>query len=445
LVASGARDTIYAPATAAGVAGVAVVRVSGPQAGGALHALARKRPAPRVATRARLVDPADGLPLDDALLLWFPGPASFTGEDVAEFHLHGSRAVLHGTLDALSRLPGLRLARPGEFARRAFDAGKLDLAEVEALADLIAAETRAQSRQALAQLGGALGGRVERLRTQAMRLLAQAEAEIDFPDEGDAPQGAIAAMRPGIDALAAQIADLLDDGRRGEILREGFSVAILGPPNAGKSSLLNRLAGREAAIVSEIAGTTRDTLEVRLDLRGLPVVLWDTAGLRALDESDPHASIEREGMRRARARAETADLKLVVLDARETAMPTELAGFAADALIVRNKADLVPATEGLAISALTGQGLDALESRLAEIVATRLGAIDTAAPVLTRARHREALVDAQAALRRSRDLDVAELIGEELRGCASALGRIVGRTGVEDLLDVLFAEFCIGK
>jgi len=252
-------------------------------------------------------------------------------------------------------------------------------------------------------------------------------------------------MRPGIDALAAQIADLLDDGRRGEILREGFSVAILGPPNAGKSSLLNRLAGREAAIVSEIAGTTRDTLEVRLDLRGLPVVRWDTAGLRALDESDPHASIEREGMRRARARAETADLKLVVLDARETAMPTELAGFAADALIVRNKADLVPATEGLAISALTGQGLDALESRLAEIVATRLGAIDTAAPVLTRARHREALVDAQTALRRARDLDVAELIGEELRGCASALGRIVGRTGVEDLLDVLFAEFCIGK
>jgi tRNA modification GTPase len=439
------RDTIYAPATAAGVAGVAVVRVSGPQAGAALRALARKTPKPREATRARLIDPEDGGALDDALVLWFPGPASFTGEDVAEFHLHGSRAVLNGALASLARLPGLRLARPGEFARRAFDAGKLDLTEIEALADLIAAETRAQARQALAQLGGALGERVERLRGQAMRLLAHAEAEIDFPDEGDAREGAIAAMRPGIDALANEIAALLDDGRRGEILRDGFSVAILGPPNAGKSSLLNRLAGREAAIVSDIPGTTRDTLEVRLDLRGLPVVLWDTAGLRALDESHPHASIEREGMRRARARAESADLKLLVLDAREPGIPGALAELAHDALIVRNKADLVPSAEGLAISALTGQGLDALETRLAEIVAARLGATDTAAPILTRARHREALQDAHAALRRALALDVAELAGEELRACASALGRIVGRTGVEDLLDVLFAEFCIGK
>lgn len=439
------KETIYAPATAAGVAGVAVVRVSGPHAGAALRALAKKEPVPRVATRARLIDPADGLPLDEALVLWFPGPASFTGEDVAEFHLHGSRAVLNGILASLARLPGLRLARPGEFARRAFDAGKLDLAEIEALADLIAAETGAQARQALAQLGGALRVAIERLRTQALRLLAQTEAEIDFPDEGDAPQGAIAAMRPGIEALAAEIAKLLDDGRRGEILREGFSVAILGPPNAGKSSLLNRLAGREAAIVSDIAGTTRDTLEVRLDLRGLPVTLWDTAGLRELDERDPHAPIEREGMRRARARAEAADLKLIVLDARDPAIPGELADLAKDALMVRNKADLVPSAEGLAVSALTGQGLDALENRLAEIAASRLGATDTAAPVLTRARHREALKDAHAALLRARALDVAELIGEELRACAAALGRIVGRTGVEDLLDVLFAEFCIGK
>lgn len=439
------RDTIYAPATAVGVAGVAVVRVSGPSAGDALRALAGRLPVPRSATRARLIDPADGGPLDDALVLWFPGPASFTGEDVAEFHLHGSRAVLNATLAALGRRPGLRLAKPGEFARRAFDAGKLDLSEVEALADLIAAETRAQARQALAQLGGALGARVERLRVQAMRLLAQAEAEIDFPDEGDAPQGAIAAMRPGIEALAVEIDALLDDGRRGEMLRDGFSVAILGPPNAGKSSLLNRLAGREAAIVSDIPGTTRDTLEVRLDLRGLPVVLWDTAGLRELDERDPHAPIEREGMRRARQRAESADLKLIVLDARDAALPGEFAALATDALIVRNKVDLAPGAEGLAVSARTGAGLDALEIRLAEIVASRLGATDTAAPVLTRARHREALEDARGALARARALDVAELIGEELRACAAALGRIVGRTGVEDLLDVLFAEFCIGK
>ncbi|MCZ8121825.1 MAG: tRNA uridine-5-carboxymethylaminomethyl(34) synthesis GTPase MnmE [Magnetospirillum sp.] len=445
MVSSVSRPTIYAPATAAGRAGVAVLRVSGPEAGMALRALARRAPPPRVATRARLVDPADGAPLDDALVLWFPGPASFTGEDVAEFHLHGSRAAIDGVLAALAALPGLRLARPGEFARRAFDAGKLDLAEVEALADLIAAETRAQARQALAQLGGALGARIEGLRDRTMRLLAQAEAEIDFPDEGDAPQGAIGAMRPGVDALAADIAALLDDGRRGEILREGFSVAILGPPNAGKSSLLNRLAGRDAAIVSEIAGTTRDTIEVRLDLGGWPVVLWDTAGLRALDAADPQAVLEREGMRRTRARADAADLKLIVLDARDPVPSGELAELARDGLVVLNKADLAPGAAGLAVSALTGSGIEALEARLSDIVAARLRGDASDAPILTRARHREALAEALAALARARALDVAELVGEELRACARALGRIVGRTGVEDVLDVLFGEFCIGK
>ncbi len=439
------KDTIYAPATATGIAGVAVVRVSGPQAGAALTALGGKRPLPRMATRARLIDPDDRAPLDDALVLWFPGPASFTGEDVAELHLHGSRAVMTGVLAALARLPGLRMARPGEFARRAYDAGKLDLAEVEALADLIAAETREQARQALVQLGGALGAQVEVLRETAIKLLAQAEAEIDFPDEGDVPGGAIAAMKAPIEALAKRIAAILDDGHRGEILRDGFSVAILGPPNAGKSSLLNRLAKRDAAIVSEIAGTTRDTIEVRLDLKGLPVVLWDTAGLRGIDEADPHHAIEREGMRRARERADQADLKLLVLDAREPAPTGELADLARDALVVLNKADLAPAVKGLAVSALTGAGIEALESKLAAIVAERLGSRDGAAPLVTRARHREALEEAHAALQRARDLDVAELIGEELRACLAALGRIVGRAGVEDVLDVLFGEFCIGK
>lgn len=439
------KDTIYAPATATGIAGVAVVRVSGPQAGAALKALGDKLPPPRFATRARLTDPTDREPLDDALVLWFPGPASFTGEDVAELHLHGSRAVMTGVLAALSRLPGLRMARPGEFARRAYDAGKLDLAEVEALADLIAAETREQARQALAQLGGALGAQVEALRDTAIKLLAQAEAEIDFPDEGDVPGGAIAAMKAPIERLAARIASILDDGHRGEILRDGFSVAILGPPNAGKSSLLNRLAKRDAAIVSEIAGTTRDTIEVRLDLKGLPVVLWDTAGLRGIDEADPHHAIEREGMRRARERADQADLKLLVLDARDPAPTVELADLARDALVVLNKADLAPGAKGLAVSALTGAGIEALENKLAMIVGERLGSRDGAAPLVTRARHREALEDAQAALLRARDLDVAELIGEELRACLAALGRIVGRAGVEDVLDVLFGEFCIGK
>ncbi|MBL8831948.1 MAG: tRNA uridine-5-carboxymethylaminomethyl(34) synthesis GTPase MnmE [Rhodospirillales bacterium] len=440
-----ARPTIYAPASAAGKAGVAVVRVSGPAAGAALGALAGRLPAPRVATRAALADPADGSPIDDALVLWFPGPASFTGEDVAEFHIHGSRATLAALLDALARQPGLRLAQAGEFARRAFDAGKLDLAQVEALADLIAAETKSQARQALRQLGGALGAAVEGLRERVLRLRARAEAEIDFPDEGDVPDGLIARMREPLAILDRELAALIDGAARGERLRAGFAVAILGPPNAGKSSLLNRLAGREVAIVSETAGTTRDVIEVHLDLAGWPVTLWDTAGLRDVAAGDAHAAIEIEGMRRARRRAEEADLKLVVLDARDPVADASLAEFARDGLVVLNKADLVPAGAGLRVSALTGDGIATLEAELAKRAAAALSDGDSAAPLVTRARHREALVDVRAALARAGARREAEFIAEELRIAGDALGRIVGRTGVEDVLDLLFAEFCIGK
>lgn len=443
------RATIFAPATAVGKAGVAVIRISGPHAGAVLQALCGQIPAARMATRADLRDPETGERLDDGLVLWFPAPKSFTGEDVAELHVHGARAVIADLLAVLAARPGLRLAKPGEFARRAFDAGKLDLAQVEALADLIAAETRAQARQALQQLGGALGAAVEGLRLRILRLRAQAEAEIDFPDEGDVPGGLIAAMAPALVALDAELGALIGQAVRGERLRNGYTVALLGPPNTGKSSLLNRLARREAAIVSSMAGTTRDAIEVHLDLGGWPVTLIDTAGLRELaddGDGDPQFAIEREGIRRTQLLAKAADLRVLVLDATAPVIDDALSRFAAEALVVHNKIDLAPAgREALGVSATTGEGLAELETVLAQKAAAALGEEDGQASIVTRARHREALEDVRAALRQARVQTAAELIAEDLRRAADALGRIVGRTGVEDVLDLLFAEFCIGK
>jgi tRNA modification GTPase len=431
---------------------VAIVRISGPRAGAALDTLTgRARPSPRAATLTRLADPATGEKLDEALVLWFPAPRSFTGEDMVELHLHGSRAVLTAVLAALARQPGLQLAEAGAFTRRAFDAGKLDLAEVEGLADLIQAETEAQRRQALRQLDGELGTLTERWRDRLMRALAHAEAEIDFPDE-DLPGGLIAALAPQLRALVAEVSLHLDDGRRGERLRDGLSIAIIGAPNAGKSSLLNRLARREAAIVSAIAGTTRDVIEVQLDLGGFPVIVADTAGLRDLEVTSGHAEIEREGMRRALARAEVADLKILVLDAVAVTVDPALARLAdADTLVVANKIDIaarpvdLPGHRVHALSARTGQGLDEFLAALQHEVAARLSGVDTTAPVITRARHRAALVDTVAALERALGGTSPELIAEDLRLAARALGRITGRVGVEDVLDLIFREFCIGK
>jgi tRNA modification GTPase len=442
------RPTIFAPSSAAGRAAVAVVRISGARAGAALDALTgRPRPMPRVATLVRLKDPASGLALDEALVLWFPAPRSFTGEDMAELHLHGSRAVVGAVLAALSHLPGLQLAEAGAFTRRAFDAGKLNLDEVEGLADLIQAETEAQRRQALRQLAGELGSLTEQWRERLLRALAHTEAEIDFPDE-DLPGGLIAALTPELHGLRTEIGRHLDDNRRGERLRDGLSIAIIGAPNAGKSSLLNRLIRREAAIVSTIAGTTRDVIEAQLDLGGYPVILADTAGLRDLEGASGHDEIEREGMRRALARAEAADLKILVLDATDPAL-----GQLADAstLVVVNKIDLaprpieVPGHRVHALSAKTGAGLDDFLAALQREVAARLADADTAAPVITRARHRAVLADTAAALERASAGRSPELIAEDLRLAARALGRITGRVGVEDVLDVIFREFCIGK
>ena len=444
-----ACDTIYAFATAPGRAAVAVLRLSGPQAGAALRSLAGRLPTPRHAWVTRFRDPRSGELIDRGIALYFPAPGSLTGEDVAEIHVHGGRAVASALLAALGSQPGLRPAEPGEFSRRAFLNGKLDLTEAEGIADLVAAETAAQRRQALRQMAGEAGRVYETWRARLLLAQARVEAEIDFPDEA-LPVDMAAEVGRELAEIRMEMAAFLADGRRGERLREGLAIAILGPPNAGKSSLMNRLARREVAITSASAGTTRDVIEVELELGGYPVTLADTAGLREAGDA-----IEEEGVRRARDRAMAADLKLVVVDATR---PEECAAVATlidrDAVVVANKMDLRPADDGgwadalgagvaVRISAATGAGMDALERRLGDEIARRFGG--ESAPLITRARHRQALAAAHAALERYPQAGAPELAAEELRQAVRALGRITGRVDVEDLLDVVFREFCIGK
>ncbi len=441
-------ETIFALSSGRGRAGVAVIRISGPEAGAALVRLTGGRlPAPRVARVAALRDPGDGSLLDRGLVVWFPGPASFTGEDVAELQVHGGPAVVAAIVGALARLPGLRPAEPGEFTRRAFERGRLDLTEAEGLADLVAAETEAQRRQALRQLDGALGELYEGWRRRLIDVVARLEAEIDFPEEG-LPAGVGEGTRPVIEQLIAEVSGHLDDGRRGERLRDGLYAVIVGAPNVGKSSLLNRLARREAAIVAAEPGTTRDVIEVHLDVAGYPLIVADTAGLR--EAAEP---VESEGVRRARDRAGRADLRIALFDARE--WPARDKATAAlvdeDSLVVVNKTDLVgekhwpdPGEAGVwPVSARTGAGLDALEAGLAGEAEKRLAG--AGAPCLTRARHRRALEEVVEHLSRALGAPAPELAAEDARLAGRALGRITGRVDVEDILDVVFAEFCIGK
>ncbi len=449
-------DTIFAVASGSGQAALAVMRVSGPDSRGILAALCGRVPAPRRATFCRLRNGA-GLELDQGMVVWLPGPGSYTGEDSAELYLHGGRAVLTGVADALVTL-GTRPAEAGEFTRRAFLNGRMDLTAAEAVHDLVAAETEAQRRQALRQLDGALGtlygGWTERLRL----LLAQQEALIDFPDE-DLPPEVEDQIVAELDALEREVAAHLDDNRRGERLREGLVFAITGAPNVGKSSLINALAERDVAIVSATPGTTRDALETRVVLGGVPVTLVDTAGLR--DTAD---EIEAEGVRRARARAAAADLVIAVMEAGASGPPIagggRREGIAANStppppvplpqgegeiLLVANKIDLGGATPAgaIAVSALTGRGLPALRDRLA--AAAQSLTEGTGPPPLTQARHRAALRETAARLVGARCADLPELRAEDLRLALRALGRITGSVGVEDILDTLFARFCIGK
>ena len=536
------RETIYALSSGRPPAAIAVVRISGPRAGAALKALTGRIPDPRKAALAR-VRGRDGEIVDQALALWFPGPQSETGEDVAELQLHGGHAVVAAVFAALAQIDGLRPAEAGEFTRRAFENGKLDLTAVEGLADLVMAETEGQRRQAFRQMTGALRDRAENWRTQLIQALALVEARIDFSDEADVPQDLVTPALQIARSLEGDIASVLTEGNRGERLREGFVVAIAGPPNAGKSTLLNRIAKREAAIVSPYAGTTRDVIEVHLDLGGLPVTFLDTAGIRETD--DP---VEREGVRRARERAAGADLILWIVEAGETSRPDEAgngmrpdvagnasrssddagnigrspsagAGITSRSLggretggvthlpsdvgvllskeseltpvwLIRNKIDLQQwliqrneqsvqqegrsepsvrvnrplrnmVNKGLTgkseielisnesefgISAKTGEGFDVLLNALARHAEKFLAGAESA--VVTRERHRRTLQDALTALRRALVPELSnreDLLAEELRLAARALGRLTGRVDVDDVLDVIFRDFCIGK
>jgi tRNA modification GTPase len=430
-------DTIFALSSARGRAGVAVVRVSGPQAGSALRALAGPDlPNPRVAA-LRKIGASDGEPIDEGLVLWFPAPASFTGEDVVEFHVHGGRAVVDGLVAALGALSGLRPAEPGEFTRRGVENGKFDLTQAEAVADLINAETEAQRKQALRQYDGVLANLYESWRAALIRAAAWVEAAIDFSDD-EVPPHALGQAKSQVAELLIEIRKHLDDSRRGEIMRDGFRLTVIGPPNSGKSSLINALAQRDVAIVSETAGTTRDVLEVHLDLGGYAVILADTAGLRETADR-----VEAEGVRRALARAEDADAVLLLLDASQpdASLPPLPQ---APALTVWNKSDMAaPPSEAFSLSVHSGAGVEDLLQQIRNSVSQRLEG--TGAPALSRARHRHALVKVAQALEATRTAALPEIVGEEMRIAMQELGRITGRVDVEDLLDLVFRDFCIGK
>jgi len=454
------RSTIFALSSGRPPAAIAVVRVSGPQARFALERLIGRVPEPRKAALVRVRAPASGETIDEGLALWFPAPRSETGEDMVELQLHGGHAVIAAVLDVLGKLGGCRLAQPGEFTRRAFENGKLELTAVEGLGDLIAAETPAQRRQAFRQLKGLIGDRAEDWRRRLIEALALVEARIDFSDEADVPENLMAPAAQIARDLRDEIAAALSDRHRGERLREGLVVAIAGPANAGKSTLFNRLARREAAIVSPYAGTTRDIIEVHLELDGYPVTLLDTAGIR--DSAEP---VEQEGVRRARERAASADLVLWVIDVSAVDRRSDGApprGKEPPLWLIKNKIDLV---QGLAmeavdegrsnneyefifsISAAQGKGIDAVVSALSRFAGDYFGG---EASLVTRSRHRHALEETRAAI----DCALAEtaakdpreeLVAEELRRAATSLGRLTGRVDVEDVLDAIFRDFCIGK
>ena len=445
-------DTLFAPASAPGRAAIAIWRLSGPDVAAGLRALTgRAPPPPRRASLRRLIDPTTGAVLDEALVLWFPGPESFTGEDSAELHTHGGRAVAEALTSALSALPGFRMAEPGEFTRRAVLNGRLDLTAAEAIADLTAAETEAQRLQALAQAKGGLSALYDGWREDLIQLRAHLEADIEFPDEdiGDP----VAQLSGQLEQLRAAIAAHLADAWRGERLREGLTIAIVGAPNAGKSSLINILTRRNVAIVSPEAGTTRDLIEVHLDLGGYPVILIDTAGLREVG-----GGIEAEGIARARARAASSDLVLALFATDSPPDAETMALIDERTIVVASKMDLLPVQppprpnprpagarepEAMAISTKTNLGIDtllaAITARAGELLA------DRGTPPPTRVRHREALAQCLAALDGARVAPLPELTAEELRRAGDALGRITGRIDIEDMLDSVFRDFCIGK
>jgi len=439
-------DTIFALSSGRLPAAIAVVRMSGPNARVGLETFGVKLPEPRKAARAQLRDPDSRETIDDALALWFQGPKSETGEDMVELHLHGGRAIVARVFAVLGGLPGFRPAEAGEFTKRAVLNGKMDVSHAEGLGDLVYAETEAQRRQAMHQYQGALSKKVEAWRGRLIEAMALIEANLDFSDEADVPENLMAPAAQAAREMLGEIEAALADARRGERLREGFSVAITGAPNAGKSTLLNTLAQRDVAIVSDVPGTTRDVIEVALDLGGVPVVLIDTAGIR--DTSDP---VELEGVRRAKARAEAADLVLLL---QPTGSPGIQSPARPDQIVwsIVTKADLIDSdskqslspNEALSISAKTGAGIDDLLKRLTQ----EAGRFAGEPALVTRERQRVALREAGERISSALSLTAVgqeELFAEELRLAARSLGRITGRVDVEDVLDKIFSSFCIGK
>lgn len=443
------QDTLFAPITGTGLAAVTVYRLSGPHVRSCLEQMTGTVPLPGRARLCDIRDPESGGLIDRGLVLFFAAPKSFTGEDVTELHCHGGRAVRERLTEVLSAMGGLRPAEPGEFTRRAFENGRMDLMEAEGIHDLVCAETEAQRKLAFSQMRGELTRHYDDWREHLIRAMALFEAEIDFSDE-EIPEGLIADVENSIRALKADMDAALDDDRRGQAIRRGFRIVVLGQPNVGKSSLFNRIAREDAAIVSDTPGTTRDALDLHLNLGGYAVVLTDTAGLR--DSAD---AIEQEGVRRARARAADAGLRLYLDDARNFP-DTMHADFTPDSgdFLVWNKTDLLEKADRqspdilkdrqVMISALTGENIPRLLRALEATVQDRLGAAED--PVITRARHRTALMEAAEALGRFlAGGGDPSLRAEDLRLAARALGRVTGRVDVEDLLDVIFRDFCIGK
>ncbi|XP_038239891.2 tRNA modification GTPase GTPBP3, mitochondrial [Dermochelys coriacea] len=469
---AGKRDTIFALSSGHGKCGVAVVRTSGPASGAALRSLTRQQelPRPRAVALRRIHDPSSAETLDRGLVIWFPGPHSFTGEDCSELHVHGGPAVVGGVLQALGHLPGLRPADPGEFTKRAFQNGKLGLTEVEGLGDLIHAETEAQRRQALRQMEGELGQLYQRWSEELTKALAHVEAFIDFSEDDNLEEGVLAQVDAAVQTLEEEVSRHLQDGRRGERLRGGVHVVIAGPTNAGKSSLLNLLCQRPAAIVSPVAGTTRDVVESALNIGGYPVVLSDTAGLRETQDV-----IEREGVSRARERLQRADVVLAVLaavdvapepgcfaDALRAVLPPGPPAQQAPCILVLNKADLLEEGRGGALlgacgegalppacllSCKTGEGVDTLLSLLGTQLEQMCGDPLAGSPSLTQARHRLHLTSCVGSLGRYHGYKSLDLVlaAEELRLARRHLGKITGRVSTEEILDIVFRDFCVGK
>lgn len=450
-------DTIFALASPAGKGGVAVVRVSGKNSSSSLEALSSKPISAFVSRNiklATLCHPVSRETIDKGMAVYFEGPASFTGEDVVEYYLHGGMAVVRSLLAALDTQEGHRMAEPGEFTRRAFENGKMDLTEAEAVADLIDAETSIQQEQALAQLGGSLASLYEDWAQRLKSYLAHLEADIEFPDE-DMPNGVAPEVLSSLTLLKQEVSEHLNDSRRGERLRDGIKIAVIGAPNAGKSALVNVLAQRDVAIVSDMAGTTRDVIEVHLDIGGYPVILSDTAGLRPEQIGDTgHDVIEGEGIRRAMQRAEHADIKLLVFDGTllPEMDPHALALADDRSLIVINKIDKIVSYDlgrleddpmRIHISANLGTGITALLSAIKDKIDEIIG--NRSAPSLTRERHRIALQECLECLMRAENASLPELVAEDIRLALRNLGRITGRVHVEELLDVIFSDFCIGK